>query len=243
MVLADVPPLPGIWKVEASSCNFHSDVPLPRDLKSWSKFKWLPLLMYSPPPKNDKVGCQVKVTLWFLLMYPPHDWNKHECYRKLLGSASTFYQYTPPPLYCIHTSLVCGIRWKENISFSNSAGILGQHDIVVLADVPSPPFQYDYLILCLNKKLVNFNFKWIWISGLELHPPLLSSQTNEMLVFGLRSTSDDQPGWLMDSNPIHHLSPAQKVKCSFLDYVQLLMIGQAGWWTRTPSATPLQQRK
>ena len=44
----------------------------------------------------------------------------------------------------------------------------------------------------------------------------------------------------MDSNPIHHPSPAQKMKCSFLDYVQLLIIGTAGRWTRTPSATPLQ---
>ena len=66
---------------------------------------------------------------------------------------------------------------------------------------------------------------------------------NEMLIFGLCSTSDDQPGWLMDSNPIHHPSPAKKMKCSFLDYVQLLMIGQTGRWTRTPSATPLQPKK
>ena len=42
---------------------------------------------------------------------------------------------------------------------------------------------------------------------------------NEMLVFGLCSTSDDWPGWLMDSNPICHPSPAKKIKCSFLDYV------------------------
>ena len=63
---------------------------------------------------------------------------------------------------------------------------------------------------------------------------------NEMFIFGLRSTSDDQPGWLMDSNPICHPSPAKKMKCSFLDYIQLLMIGQAGWWTQTPSATSLQ---
>ena len=60
--------------------------------------------------------------------------------------------------------------------------------------------------------------------------------------FGLRSTSDDQPGWLMDSNPIHHPSPAKKMKCSFLDYVQLLMIGRAGQWTQTPSTTPLQPK-
>ena len=46
----------------------------------------------------------------------------------------------------------------------------------------------------------------------------------------------------MDSNPIHHPSQANKMKCSFLDYVQLLMIGQAGWWTQTPSATSLQPK-
>ena len=56
-------------------------------------------------------------------------------------------------------------------------------------------------------------------------------------------TSDDQLGWSMDSNPIHHPYPAKKMKCSFLHYVQLLMIGQAGQWTQTPSATPLQPKK
>ena len=64
-----------------------------------------------------------------------------------------------------------------------------------------------------------------------------------MLIFWIRSTSNDQPGWSMDSNPICHLSPAKKMKCYFLDYVQLLMIGLAGWWTQTPSASPLQQKK
>ena len=66
---------------------------------------------------------------------------------------------------------------------------------------------------------------------------------NEMLIFGLHSTSDDWLGWSMDSNPICHPSPAKKMKCSFLDYVQLLMIGWAGRWTQTPSATPLQPKK
>ena len=33
------------------------------------------------------------------------------------------------------------------------------------------------------------------------------------------------------------------LKCSFLDYIQLLMIGQASRWTWTPSATPLQPKK
>ena len=67
-------------------------------------------------------------------------------------------------------------------------------------------------------------------------------QKNEMLIFGLRSTSDDWLGWSMDSNPICQPSPAKKMKCSFLDYLQLLLIGQAGQWTQTPSATPLQPK-
>ena len=47
----------------------------------------------------------------------------------------------------------------------------------------------------------------------------------------------------MNSNPICHPSPAKKMKCSFLNYVQLLTIGQAGWWTQTPSATSVQPKK
>ena len=64
------------------------------------------------------------------------------------------------------------------------------------------------------------------VDGLQPRPTPLSSQKNEMLIFGLHSTSDDWLGWLMDSNPIHHPSPDNKMKCSFLDYVQLLMIRQ-----------------
>ena len=92
---------------------------------------------------------------------------------------------------------------------------------------------------------ITFNFWWLagLVDELESHLPPLSSQKNEMLVFGLCSTSDDWPGWSMDSNPICYPSPAKKIKCLFLDYVQLLMIGQAGQWTRTPSATPFQPKK
>ena len=92
---------------------------------------------------------------------------------------------------------------------------------------------------------ITFNFWWSagLVNGLECHPSPLSSHKHEMLVFGLHSTSDDQPGWSMHSNPICHLSAAKKMKCPFLDYIQLLMIGQAGPWTQTPSATPLQPKK
>ena len=61
--------------------------------------------------------------------------------------------------------------------------------------------------------------------------------------FWIMFTSDEQPGWSMDSNPICHPSPDKKMKCSYFDYVQLLMIGQAGQWTWTPSTTPLQPKK
>ena len=122
-----------------------------------------------------------------------------------------------------------------------------------------------------------FNFWWLagLVNGLKPHLPPLSSQNNEMLIFGLCWTSDSRLGWSMDSNPIHHLSPAKewnahfwitfnfwwsaglvdglkphlpplsmhKMKCSFLHYVQLVMISWAGQWTQTPSATPLQPKK
>ena len=91
---------------------------------------------------------------------------------------------------------------------------------------------------------IMFNFWWLagLFNELKPHLPPISSQKNEMLIFGFCSTSDDQPGWSMDSNPICHPSPPKKMKCSFLDYIQLLMIGQAGWWTLTPSTTPLTQK-
>ena len=91
---------------------------------------------------------------------------------------------------------------------------------------------------------IMFNFWWLagQVNRLKTHPPPPSSQKNEMPIFGLCSTSDDRPGWSMDSKPICNPSPTKKMKCSFLDYVQLLMIGRAGQWTRNPSTTPLQPK-
>ena len=90
-----------------------------------------------------------------------------------------------------------------------------------------------------------FNFWWLdgLVDWLKLYLPPMSNQKNEMLIFGLHSTSDDQPGWSMDLNPVLYHSPAKIMKCSFLDYVQLLMIGMVGWWIQTPSATSLQPKK
>ena len=90
-----------------------------------------------------------------------------------------------------------------------------------------------------------FNFWWsAWlVNGLEPHLPALSSQKNEILLFGIHSTSDDWPGWSMDSNPIHHPSPAKKNEMLVFRLRSLLMICLADWWTWTPSATPLQPKK
>ena len=111
--------------------------------------------------------------------------------------------------------------------------------------------------------IFGLTFSFWWSAGLVIelkpHLPPLSSQKNKMLIFGLHLNSDDWPGRSMDSNPIHHPSPvkkklnawlqphlppspAKKIKCSFLDYVELLMIGRAGQWTQTLSATPLQPK-
>ena len=92
---------------------------------------------------------------------------------------------------------------------------------------------------------ITFNFRWSagLVDGLEPYLPPLCSQKNKILVFGLRTTSDDRPGWSMASNPIRHPSPAKNMKCLFLDYIQLLMISWADRWTRTPSVTHLQPKK
>ena len=53
---------------------------------------------------------------------------------------------------------------------------------------------------------ITFNFWWSagLVNGLEPHLPPLSSQKNEMLIFGLRSISDDRPS---------DLSNEQWLKC------------------------------
>ena len=76
----------------------------------------------------------------------------------------------------------------------------------------------------------------IWVTNIDRNakkqksPP--KSLKNKMFIFGLHSTSDDWPSNLsneyrpkhkkMKKGPLSH----QKIKCSFLDYIQLLMIGQ-----------------
>ena len=68
---------------------------------------------------------------------------------------------------------------------------------------------------CFFLDYVHFWWSARLVDGLKPHLPPLSSQTNEMLIFVLCSTSDDQLGWSMDSNPIHQPSPAKKWNAHF----------------------------
>ena len=57
------------------------------------------------------------------------------------------------------------------------------------------------------------------------------SSKNEMLIFGLHSTSDDHPSNLNDESQLKckkkkkWSSKLSKNKCAFLDYIQLQIIG------------------
>ena len=104
-----------------------------------------------------------------------------------------------------------------------------------------PPFHH--FILCLKRKLVNFNFRGtfenlnFWFSG---HSDIGVRQYSfldyiQLLMIG-------QPGWWTQTLSITHLQP-RKMKCLIFDYVQLLMISQGGLWTWTPSAIPLWPQK
>ena len=187
------------------------------------------------PSEEWKSWIQVKVTFWFWLMYPPPNWNwtKHECYRKKIISREVIKYILPiyPPPSII---IIWFYAWTGNWWISISNGYMDSNPI----HQPSPAKK----IKC--SFWITFNFWWLagLVDGLEPHPPPLSSQKHKMLIFGLCSTSDDQRGLLMDSNPIHQPSLAKKLKCSFLDYVQLLMTGQVSRWTWTPSTTPLQPK-
>ena len=63
-----------------------------------------------------------------------------------------------------------------------------------------------------------------------------------MLIFGLHSTSDDSARLVDGLEP--HLPPlsSQKHEMLIFGLHSTSMIGQAGQWTQTPSATPLQQK-
>ena len=177
---------PRIGKVKASLSDFQYTPH--QDWKSWSKFKQLPMyppgmeklksqvnvtfwfwLMY-PPPRNEKVEIsgqcdilvladvpplqgmeklksQVSVTFWFWLMYPPppqecKSWNLRSVWH--FGSG-----------WC--TPLPRNWNWTKHECYRTNHFKRGHQ--VHFTIYPPPPFQYHYLILCLNRKLVNFNLK------------------------------------------------------------------------------------
>ena len=103
---------------------------------------------------------------------------------------------------------------------------------------PSPAKKIKCLLLVYTQLLMNGGVSR-WTRNLSATP---LQPKNEMIIFGLHSTSDDRPGWSINSNPIHHPSPAKKIKCLLLDYTQLLMNGGVSRWTRNLSATPLQPK-
>ena len=71
-----------------------------------------------------------------------------------------------------------------------------------------PPLPGPYLILCIHRKIVHFNFKW----------------TFENLNFWFSDDSDIRVRWWnWKKGPLSHW----KIKCLFLDYIQFLMIGWA----------------
>ena len=117
-------------------------------------------LMYPPPTGMEKLKSQVNVTFWFWLMYPlPPGMEK----LKSQVNVTFWFLLMYPPRNQNLTKHEC-YRTKSFQDRSSST----------FYNLPTT-FQYHYLILCLNRKLVNFNFKWIWIYGLEPHPPPLTS--------------------------------------------------------------------
>ena len=90
----------------------------------------------------------------------------------------------------------------------------------------------DYVYLLMIRQAG----QWTWAPSNTHQPKEWNAH------FWITFTSVDGLGWLIDSNPICHPSPAKKMKCSFLDYVQHLMISRTDQWTRIPSATPLQPK-
>ena len=162
------------------------------------------------PPQMKKLGFQVKVTFFILDDVSPPPRNE-----KVGSQVNMTYWFwmmypPPPPLIEINMNAIEN-NWGQQVLFTN---------------LPPPP-PHSIILFMPEQETGEFQFQSdmdTWTQNPICHP---SSSKIEMLVFGLHSNSDDRLGWLMDSNPIHHPSPAQKMKCSFLDYIQLLMIGQA----------------
>ena len=95
-----------------------------------------------------------------------------------------------------------------------------------------------YFLDYVQLLMISWTCQWTWTPSTTCLQP---KRWNAHIL--IMFTLDDWPGWSKDSNPIHHPSPPNKMKCSYFDYVQLLMISLAGQWTQNPSTTPLQPIK
>ena len=172
-------------------------------------------------------------------IHHPSPTNKMKClildYAQLLmiGWAGWWTKPHPPPLS----------SQKMKCSFLDFVQLLMISQAGQWTRTPSTTPLQPKKMKCLFLDYVHFWWSAWLIDELEPHLPPLSYQKKEILIFGFCSTSDDQPDWSMDSNPIHHPSPAKKNEMLVFRLHSLLMICLADWWTWTPSATPLQQIK
>ena len=121
------------------------------------------------------------------------------------------------------------IKW--NVHFSNMFNFWWWARLVDGLEPCLPPLSSQkkwnaHFWIMFNVQLLMMGLAGQWTRTLSTTP--LQAE-NEMLVFGLCSTSDDQPGCLMDSNPIHHPSPAKKGKSI------LGLHSTSGDWLSNPS--------
>ena len=144
-----------------------------------------------------------------------------------LRSASVFYNLPPPP----PLSSTLFYAWRGSLWISNGylkIWISGFQITVIGVRWCTPPQKWNAHFWIM------FNLWWLakwseWWKSTEMQKKVPKSLKDEMLIFGLRSTSDD---WMSDlsyeswlkckKGPPSH----RKMKCSFLDYMQLLMIGR-----------------
>ena len=102
----------------------------------------------------------------------------------------------------------------------------GQSDILVLADVPPPPqIEIGLNMNAIGKK--SFQERSSSTFYQSTPPPFPLSLSDSM--------HEQETGEFQFQMGIWTRT--------FLDYIQLLVIGWAGQWTLTPSTTPLQPKK
>ena len=136
--------------------------------------------MYPPPPGMEKLKSQVNVTFWF------------SGQSDILVLADV-----PPPPPEIEIGLNMNAIEQNHFKRGHQ----------VCFTIYPPPFPVPLSGSMPEQETGEFQFQMdmgIWTRNPSATPH--QPKENEMLIFGLRSTSDDRPGWLMDSNPICYLS-------------------------------------